>query len=99
MAAANGDEQNSSSPSQNLRESKMHIILDVMELDMSNKIDLALQDFLLQCHKTHPQEDSVIVFSREQLEMHKKLSIQRIQNKIDLEAYQHEERMKLLRLS
>ena len=82
--------------SQNICESKMRVILDVMELDMSNKIDLVLQDFLLQCHEIQPQEDSVIVISREQLELHKKLSMQRLQNKIDLEAYQHKQKMKLL---
>lgn len=39
---------------------------------------------------------SVMVISTQQLELQKKLSIQRIQNKIELEAFQHKQKMKIL---
>ena len=96
MATANEIARDRRNRPPNPTESKMHVLLDVMELDMSNKIDLVLENFLLLCHKLQPQEDGVIVISREQLELHKKLSMQRIQNKIDLEAYQHKQKMKQL---
>ena len=76
--------------------SKTHVILDVMELDLSDKIDIVLQDFLLLCHEIQPQENSVIVITKEQVELHKQLSIQRLQNKIEMEAYQHKQEMKRL---
>ena len=97
MATANDSEVPRDKRNQppNSTESKMHVLLDVMELDMSKKT-LVLENFLLLCHKLRPQKDGVIVISREQLELQKKLSMQRIQNKIDLEARQHKQRMKRL---
>ena len=96
MATANDMPRDKINQTPNPTVSKMHVLLDVMEMDMSNKIDLVLENFLLLCHKLQPQEDGVIVISREQLELHKKMSIQRIQNRIDFEAYQHKQRMKRL---
>ena len=99
MASANDFSRRKAAQHQN--EDKSYLMLDVMELvdDMRNKIDLALQDFLLQYHKIQPQDSSIIVISKQQLELHKKLSMQRIQNKIELEAYQHKQKMKLLAAS
>ena len=96
MATAN---DNSRKRAQDQNEDKGCLILDVMELvdDMRNKIDLVLEDFLLQYHsKIQPQKSSIIVVSKQQLEQHRKLSMQRIQNKIELEAFQHKQKMKLL---
>ena len=77
---------------------KTHLVLDLMALvdETRNKIDLVFQEFLLGYHEIQLQESPVIVISQEQLQLYKKLSMQRIQNKIDLEAYQHKQKMKLL---
>ena len=96
MATANDMPSDKINQPPNPTVSKMHVLLDVMEMDMSNKIDLVLENFLLLCHKLQPQEDGVIIISREQLELHKKLSIQKIQNRIEFEAYRHKQRMKRL---
>lgn len=72
--------------------SKIHLVLDVMQVgdEIRNKIDLSLQEFLLQYEES---TRTVIVISQEQLEQYKKLSIQRIQHKIEWEDQQHKQKM------